>query len=237
VFYIRIALVILWFIFASLISLAYAIPRWGNVSIDRDLARIFSWGTLKILGIQIEVEGREHLESHQPCIYVANHQSNLDISIFGSIYPDKTVIIGKKELKWIPFFGLAFLAAGNIVIDRQKKMKALAGLSRAVDEIRKKGVSIWVFPEGTRNRSKNLLLPFKKGPFHMAMQAQVPIVPLVAARLVDRINWKERKILSGKLKIRVLPPILPTESSAEILEAFSENVRNQMLEALRGLAF
>src|SRR4051812_43068242 len=105
----------LWLTLCSCVGIVYSVLRWGNLNIDRDFARVFSWGALRILGIRIQVEGREHLENAQPCIYVANHQSNLDMAVFGPVYPARTVVIGKKELKWVPFFGILFMAAGNIM--------------------------------------------------------------------------------------------------------------------------
>ena len=77
----------------------------------------------------------------------------LDMATFGTVYPQRTIVIGKKEVKWIPFFGIFYVAAGNIMIDRNKTAKAVAGLKETVDIIRNKKVSIWIFPEGTRNRT------------------------------------------------------------------------------------
>jgi len=235
VVYLQSSFVILWLVLCSTFGTLYAIIRWGYLNTDRDFARIFSWGVLKILRIRVEVEGREHLQTGQPCIYIANHQSNLDVATFGGVYPQKTVVIGKKELHWIPFFGIFFVASGNIIIDRKKRDKAVAGLSHAVEEIRKKGISIWIFPEGTRNRAGEGLLPFKRGAFHMAVQAGIPLVPLVSAPLSSVVSWKQRHIKGGTLRVRVLPPI-PTKGLNESqVETLSQEVREKMLEALRGL--
>ena len=234
-FYLRVLLAVLWFTLTSVLGLIYALFFWGNLNIDRDYARVFSWGILKIFGIQVEVEGREHLEAAQPCIYIANHQSNLDMGTFGGIYPKQTVVIGKKELRWIPFFGLFFTAAGNVMIDRNKTTQALTGMSQAVDAIKSKQVSIWIFPEGTRNKAGKGLLPFKKGPFHMAMQADVPLVPLICSPLSHRVSWRERKIQGGVLKIRVLPPIFLKNYSGKSMETIASEVRDLMLKALTDL--
>jgi 1-acyl-sn-glycerol-3-phosphate acyltransferase len=226
---------ILWLIISSCVGTFYSIFRWGNLNINRDFARVFSWGALKILRLRVEVEGIEHLESDQPCIYVANHQSNLDIVTFGTIYPQRTLVIGKKELTWIPFFGVFYMASGNIRIDRKRTVKAVAGLSQAVEVIKKKNASIWIFPEGTRNQTGEGLLPFKRGAFHMAMQAGIPIVPLVSSPLKSVIDWKARKLKKGTVKIRVLPAIQTRDlNEGDILNLVRET-REQMLEALHGL--
>lgn len=235
-FYLRIILVSLWLIVASLVGTFYALLKWGNLDINRDFARVFSWMALRILGIRVVVEGREHLESHQPCIYAVNHQSNLDMATFGVLYPRKTVVIGKKEVSWIPVFGLFYKAAGNILIDRNKTTKAVAGLAQAVEVIQRKGVSIWIFPEGTRNRAGIGLLPFKRGAFHMAIQAGIPVVPIVSEPLGPLISWKHRHSRRGVLRIRVLPPIETTGIQKNQIESLANEVRNKMLEALHGLS-
>lgn len=233
--YIKIFSVLIWFIFCSILGLIYSIIRWGNDNIDRDFGRFFSWGTLKILGIKVEVDGLEHLEAHQPCIYIANHQSGLDMATFGKIYPSHTVVIGKKELIWIPFFGIFYVAAGNILINRQKSVKAVAGLRQAVEAIRKRKISIWIFPEGTRNRQGGSLLPFKRGAFHMASQAGVPIVPLVSSPLNEVANWKDRKASGGIVRIKVLPPIYPQDYEAKGIDQLMSDTYQVMLEALHSL--
>jgi 1-acyl-sn-glycerol-3-phosphate acyltransferase len=235
VFYIRLILIFLWLSVLSILGTFYSILRWGNRNIDRDYARVFSWVTLKIIRVRLEVEGKEHLEAHQPCIFVVNHQSGLDMATMGAIYPKQTVVIGKKELAWIPFFGIFYVAAGNIRIDRQKTVRAIAGLNEVVKAIQERKVSIWIFPEGTRNRSGEGLLPFKRGAFHMALQAQVPIVPVVCSSLKPIVHWKERTLKKGIVRLRVLPPIDPKQMPEVSVEDLSEIVREKMLEALRGL--
>lgn len=225
----------LWLVLSSTLGLIYSILRWGNLNIDRDFARFFSWGVLRILGFKVEVEGRENL-NHQPCIYVANHQSGLDMATFGTIYPSRTIVIGKKEVKKMPFFGIFFVAAGNVTIDRKKTAEAVAGLKEVVEVIREKKVSIWIFPEGTRNRSGVGILPFKKGPFHMARQAGIPVVPLVSSSLNPRLDWKGRRLTPGVVKIRVLPPMHTHDVKETQIESFANEVREKMLEALHGLA-
>jgi 1-acyl-sn-glycerol-3-phosphate acyltransferase len=221
---------------SSSLGFVYSILRWGNLNIDRDFARFFSWGVLKLLGLRVEVEGKEHLEKNQPCIYVANHQSGLDMATFGTIYPKRTIVIGKKEVVWTPFFGVFFVAAGNVLIDRKKTDKAIAGLKQTVEVIRKKKVSIWIFPEGTRNRTGNGILPLKRGAFHMAAQAEIPIVPLVSAPLYPRISWKEKRVTPGTLKIKVLPPIHTGGYGELEVDQLAQDTREKMLEALLGLA-
>jgi 1-acyl-sn-glycerol-3-phosphate acyltransferase len=233
--YVRIALSLSWLLISCGIGLVLCVVRWGHPNLDRDFARVFSWGVLRIAGVRVATEGLEHLTAAQPCIYVANHQSGFDMATFGAIYPTRTIVIGKKELKWIPLFGLFFVAAGNIMIDRQRRTKAIAGLGQAVEAIRERGSSIWIFPEGTRNRTRELLQPFKKGAFYMAIEAGVPIVPIVSAPLEPVLNWRRKKVNGGTLRLRVLPPVPTKGFRSKDVDPLADRVRGMMMEALRGL--
>ncbi len=234
--YIKLFLVFLWLCLTSVIGLFYVVLKWGDYDLNRDFAHLFSWGALRILGIQLEVEGREHLESHQPCIYIANHQSGLDVVNFGQIYPRRTIVIGKKEVLWVPMFGIFFVAARNIMINRKNSVQAVAGLAKAVETIRRDQVSIWIFPEGTRNRENDSLLPFKRGPFHMALQAGIPLVPIVCGSIQGFANWKERRLGRGVAKIRILPPIDVRGYTEKDIDLLVNLARNQMVEAFQSLS-
>ncbi len=231
-FYFQFVLVVFWLIISSILGFIYALCRWGSFEINQSFGRIFSWGVLKILKIRVVVEGLEYLEAAQPCIYIANHQSNLDMATYGFFYPKKTVVIGKKELRWMPLFGLFFVAAGNILIDRKKTTKAVAGLVQVVEMIRKNSVSVWIFPEGTRNRSGQGLLPFKRGAFHMAVQAQIPIVSIISGPLEPLVSIRDRQVRGGTLKVRVLPPVETVGLTSDQIEDFAQGIRSRMLEAL-----
>jgi 1-acyl-sn-glycerol-3-phosphate acyltransferase len=188
-----------------------------------------------ICGLEVVVEGREHFTAHQPCVFVGNHQSGYDMVVFGHVFPGGTVVVGKKQLLWIPFFGLFFKAAGNILLNREKRVSALAGLSAAVKEIRARKLSVLIFPEGTRNTGEADLLPFKKGAFYMAIQAGVPVVPFVGSRLAPMVNWSERRMLPGRVWVRALPPV-PTQGLSEKgVEELAQRVRAMMIEAMRTL--
>src|SRR6478672_13269993 len=115
-FYIRTLLLGLWLILCCITGMGKAVFRWRDPSLGKDFGRMFARGAQRITGVSVEIQGQEYMESDQPCIYTANHQSNFDMGTFGSVYPGRTVIIGKKELILIPLFGLFYLASGNIMI-------------------------------------------------------------------------------------------------------------------------
>lgn len=235
-YYLRAFLVILWVPLFSLAGMLICLSKWGDINLTYRLAHLLSQGLLFISGIRIEVEGIEHLEAHQPCIYVGNHQSGFDLATFGHVFPHRTVSIGKKEIKWIPLFGLAFAASGNIMIDRKNRTRSVADLNRAVESMKREKKCIWIFPEGTRNRTGEGLLPFKKGAFYMAIQGQVPVLPLVCSPIGEIVSAKKRKLGPGVIRIRVLPPIMTQGMNEKDVERLSAEVREKMLEALRGLS-
>jgi 1-acyl-sn-glycerol-3-phosphate acyltransferase len=186
-----------------------------------------------LLGWRIRVEGRERLAIH-PSVIVVNHQSNLDVVTFGSVYPERTVTIGKREIASIPFFGWFFRASGNLLIDRSSPASAKATLNAAAATIREKQLSVWMFPEGHRNQ-KPELLPLKKGPFHLAVAAQAPIVPTVAEPIGCVLDARRFLVRPGRIRIRVLPEI-PTEGlGPDDVDALATRTRAVMQEAFDAL--
>ncbi len=194
-------------------------------------ARLFCGGLTRALGWRIEVDRPELLRSRQPCVFVANHQSILDVVVFGAIVPARTVAIGKKELGRIPLFGWYFRAAGNLTIDRGSHERSTATLTEAARVIREERVSVWMMPEGHRN-SGSELLPFKTGAFRLAAAAGVPVVPLVAEPLAVIADTRRHRTRPGTLRIRVLDPIPVSEGSPERVNEAAAEARRRMQSTL-----
>ena len=144
-----------------------------------ECARRWSVWMLKVAGVEVRVSGYDGVPADRPVIYVSNHQSGFDIWALASILPGQTRFVAKKELQRIPFLGRAMRSAGHIYIDRQNRQAAFSAYEDAASYIRK-GMSAVLFAEGTRSRNGDLL-PFKKGPFVLALAAQVPIIPVYCA--------------------------------------------------------
>jgi 1-acyl-sn-glycerol-3-phosphate acyltransferase len=230
-FYIKLLMGFIWFILVSLLGFFYALCRWGNTDTNHHYGSWFSWGILKIFGVEVKMEDSSYLTQHSPCVFVVNHQSNVDLITYAAICPRNTVVIGKKELIWVPFFGLFYAAAGNILLHRQVARKARAGLEQAMKKISKKKVSVWIFPEGTRNLSRQGMLPFKRGAFLMAVNCQIPIVPVVGAPLSSLIDWEKKEIRSGTYWIRVLQPISTQGMTEKEIPHLIQTTREKMLVA------
>jgi 1-acyl-sn-glycerol-3-phosphate acyltransferase len=199
------------------------------------LSRTLHWIVTTLVGWRVTVEDRGHVADSAPAVLMVSHKSNLDIVVYGGLYPRRAVVIGKKEVAKIPVFGWFFRATGNILIDRKDLQSAIASMAAAAARVREERISVWVFPEGHRNGSPTLL-PFKKGAFHLALAAKVPIVPIVCSPLGHLLDAHRLLVFPGRIRIRVLPAI-PTEGFGEAgLEALMETVRSRMQEAQDQLA-
>ncbi|MBD9481644.1 1-acylglycerol-3-phosphate O-acyltransferase [Pseudomonas sp. PDM14] len=192
------------FIIAGTLGLLLGLFRPFNPDNSRLCARLYSLPALCMLRLRVKTEVQSLFGQQQSCVVIANHQSNYDLYVLGRVVPPRTVSIGKKSLKWVPFFGQLYWLAGNVLIDRGNAFKAKQAMLTTTDTLRHKNTSIWVFPEGTRNLGEGLL-PFKKGAFQMAIAAGVPIVPVCVSTYAKRLrinSWT-----SGRIMIRSLPAI------------------------------
>lgn len=157
-----------------------------------------------VLGMKVERRKPANAADNGKCIYIANHQNNYDMVTVSSIVQPRTVTVGKKSLAWIPFFGQLYWLAGNLLIDRNNRAKAHGTIAQVVDALKKKDISVWMFPEGTRSRGRGLL-PFKTGAFHAAISAGVPIVPICVSTTSDKINLNRWN--NGHVIIEMLEPV------------------------------
>ena len=159
------------------------------------------WGKtlLRVSGVEVDTVGFENVSCGSPVVYVSNHQSIFDIIALTATLPFSFRFVVKRELAKVPIFGQGITAAGHIYIDRQRQQKAFASYEKAAESI-KNGLSALVFAEGTRSRTGDLL-PFKKGPFVLAIAAQVPIIPIYCAKTFDILP-------KGSIRIRPHPIVL-----------------------------
>ncbi len=230
--FLRAIVVLSYFFMVALLGILICLFRPFNPDNTRICGRMFSIGGLKLLGIKLSVEGAEHLQNMQPSIVIANHQDNLDLFIHGAVIPKRTVSVGKKSLKYLPLFGQVYWLSGNIMIDRKKSKASINAMTETTEALKHNATSIWVFAEGTRNKGNNLL-PFKKGAFHMAKQADAPILPICASAYPKHINLK--KWHAGEVKIRILPPIHTKDIDKEQLNTLSQEIHQKMLHTINEL--
>jgi putative phosphoserine phosphatase/1-acylglycerol-3-phosphate O-acyltransferase len=190
------------------------------------------WGDLatSLAGIDLRVEGEEHLWSHRPAVFIFNHQSALDAILMMKLIRRDVTGIGKMELKKNPIFGPIFGAAGVVFVDRANSASAIEALKPAVVAL-KEGRSLVIAPEGTRSPTPRLAR-FKKGAFHMAMQAGVPIVPVVFRNVLDAFPKDARIVRPATIEAVVLPPVPTTDWTAEGLDEEIAEIRDRYLKVL-----
>lgn len=206
-FYLRLAGAAAGFFAACAYGIALAALRRDRSRVARDTARMIARLARPPLGLHVRALGEEHLHAERPCVYVANHQSIFDVPVLASLYPAGTAVVAKKEIRRIPLFGWLYERTGNILIDRRDRDQAVGRLREAEAAIAERGVSVWIFPEGTRGPGTGELLPFKKGAFHLAIAAGVPLVPVVVEPLKEILNGAARRIRPATVEVRVLEPI------------------------------
>ncbi|MBB1519566.1 1-acylglycerol-3-phosphate O-acyltransferase [Aquipseudomonas guryensis] len=228
----RMLLMGLHFIIAGILGLLLGLCRPFNPDNSRLCARLYSLPALCMLRLRVKTDVQSLFNQKQSCVIIANHQSNYDLYVLGRVVPPRTVSIGKKSLKWVPFFGQLYWLAGNVLIDRGNARKAKEAMLTTTETLQHRDTSIWVFPEGTRNLG-NGLLPFKKGAFQMAIAAGVPIIPVCVSSYAKRIKLNSWD--SGRIMIRSLPAIPTLDLTLDDLPQLMERCQTLMRECIEQL--
>lgn len=202
--------------------------RRNNVYYASQLMGKVSW----LLGLKVEIRIPDTVKNKGPFVYICNHQNSYDIFTVSAAVQPATVSIGKKSLKWIPFFGQMYWLTGNILIDRKNSNKAMNTIALTAKKIKEKQLSVWLFPEGTRSNGRGLL-PFKTGAFRTAIQAQVPIVPVCASNLHNKV--KLNRWDNGKMIIEFLDPIDINDVKKENIRTITNEIHDLMANKITEL--
>ena len=190
------------------------------------------WGDVaaSAAGIDLRVEGEEHLWSHRPAVFIFNHQSGLEMILLLKMLRRDFTGIAKQELRTNPVFGPLFQASGVVFVDRSNTAKAIEALGPAVEALRH-GRSLIIAPEGTRSKTPTVGA-FKKGAFRLAMQAGVPIVPIVFRNVLDALPKGAAIVRPAMVEAVVLPPVDTGSWTLETLDAEIEALRSRYVEVL-----
>ena len=211
---------------ASLGILTWPLSPGGDLYLR--YARIWSRWILASLGIPVTVRGAERLERGRTYVLMSNHQSVFDIFALFRGVDTPLRMVAKRILFWIPILGWSMAMCGFIPIDRSNRESAIRSLERAARRIRN-GVSVLVFPEGTRSRD-GTLRPFKKGGFMLALKAGVPVVPVVVLG-TDRIMEKgSLRVGHAAIEVRIGRPIEIRGRDATDRDRLMQDVRRAMAE-------
>lgn len=209
-FNLKMGLVGLWCTLVSLVFYVLSYPFYQRTWLSWAYAQSLNVGVRLILGVRVKVLGRENMLAG-PAVVTMNHQSNFDPLLQGPVFPKNAIIIGKKELLKIPFWGRLFRATNNIMVDRSARIdgeasKNGAGVDAAIKRLKEDDCYVWIFPEGTRSHGQGMG-QFKRGAFIMAIEAQVPIIPMVSKPLHFVLDIRQKIANGGVHEIKILPAI------------------------------
>ncbi|KAF3906242.1 hypothetical protein ABW20_dc0102151 [Dactylellina cionopaga] len=208
----------------------------GKVGIAQwTVARAFTYTMCPAVGVDFVIENEEGMWNERPVVFVGNHQAELDILVLGRIFPKYCSVTAKSTLKHMPFLGWFMTLSGTIFINRTNRASAMTTFDNAAKEMKERRQSVWIFPEGTRSYSTTpTMLPFKKGAFHLAVQAQVPIIPVVVQNYSHVLNLKAKSFESGTIRVKVLDKVETKGMTGEKqeIDALTEKVRKMMMDEL-----
>jgi 1-acyl-sn-glycerol-3-phosphate acyltransferase len=223
-------------VFAWTIGVAYTL-FWSSLGIITwpfsprgelylSFARTWSQWILGTLRIPLSVESKSRLEPDKPYIFMSNHRSIFDIFALFLATEHSLRMVAKRVLFFIPIFGWALWMCRFIPIDRSNREKAIESLENAARKIRE-GISVLVFPEGTRGPGEPLL-PFKKGSFMMALKAGVPVVPVVVLGTEDVMEARSLRVGYGAITVRLGTPIATADRGTDARDDLMREVRVAM---------
>lgn len=228
---IRLILAGIFVVFTTLFALLYCLFSPRNPKHVYFFCRWFNQ-LHKLVGIELIQRGLEHAPTPNNSVYISNHQSVYDFVTSPGMLRPRTVSLGKKELIWVPFFGQLYWITGNILIDRQDKSKARDTIKQVAEAIHQRDLSVWAYPEGTRSKGRGLL-PFKTGAFRMAIEAGVPITPMVVSTTHNKINLNRRN--NGIVITEMLEPIDVTGYSINDARALADHCHQLMAQKIAEL--
>lgn len=205
----------------------------SKYDVNNFVAKVFYTTVSWVFNIRVEVEGEEYL-NNRPAILMANHQSMLDVIVIGRCMPKQTSIVSKESIKYTPI-GPFMILSGSVFINRGNNAAAVRSLTNAGNLMKKEKISTWMFPEGTRHlAAESSMLPLKKGGFHLAISAGIPIIPIVVENYYHL--YHHGVFNEGVIKVKILPPVPTTGLVASDAGKLAVSVREQMVEALHEIS-
>lgn len=212
-------------VFGSLAILTSWVPPRGRIY--QYWARWWSRSVLFLAGIPVTVEASQAALETREAIFMPNHTSAADIMVLFVALDRDVRFVSKKELFWVPFLGWSMWLAGFIPVDRENKSKARQAFDGIGKHLRK-GVSVLVFPEGTRSRTGKLG-EFKKAGFLLAMRTGLPIVPVGISGARQVLGADGIRVVPGRIVVRIGEPVRPGDYTFETRHDYVKRVRDEIL--------
>ena len=200
--------------------------RRGNTA--HKVAHTWAKSIIGFSGVHVSVTGLENIRPDNSYIYMCNHQSNFDIPVLLAFLPVQFRWLAKAELFKIPVFGQGMRGAGYISIDRSDQESAFRSIREAARKI-KNGVSVMIFPEGTRSKDGKIKT-FKKGGFVLAVDSGIPIVPVIIKGTYAIMSKGRLRITPGPVDLEIQKPIETCGYTRESKEALMDRVKTVMWE-------
>lgn len=238
---IRLILIALFLILYLLLSLPILAAYWlyakkNQYAADMARLRMVQWAFKMILffgGVRLTVIGEEHVPADRAVLYVGNHRSFFDTVITYTRCPGLTGYVAKDSIKKVPILSIWMKRLYCLFLDRDNIKEGLKTILTGIDQI-KNGISMCIFPEGTRSRGENELdmLPFKEGSLKMAEKTGCPIIPMALTGTADIFEKHLPWIRSADVTLQYGEPIYPKELSKEDQKKLGNYTRARILEML-----
>ncbi|HSY71574.1 MAG TPA: lysophospholipid acyltransferase family protein [Alloacidobacterium sp.] len=219
---------------AALIGLPWTLLR-GDISFLYRWAMWIANIGLKIGGIRIDVTGRKQLDPQQHYIFMSNHVSNLDPPVLLPLLPGRTSVFLKRSLMKIPLLGYAMRLGNFIPVDRDGSVESAKQSVETGRQVLGSGLHVTTFVEGTRSRDGRLL-PFKKGPFYLAMETGAPVVPISIWGTEGMMKKGSLRITPGIAHVAFHAPLWPRDYATreDMLVAVRESITSSLPEWMHG---
>lgn len=183
-----------------------------------------------LTGVRIKVHGQEHIDPTQSYVIVCNHQTAVDFIANGSAFPGIFRFLAKQELQKIPIFGFV-VKKMCLTVDRKNAMsraRSVVNLKKELEE----GVSVLIYPEGSRNKTNEALGPFYDGAFRIAIQTKAPVLPMTILNVESVCRPGEMDYCPGVLHIRYEAPITTDQLKGEDVDTLKDTVRNLLIQRI-----
>ena len=216
-----------------LIVACMVVSRQRRSSLGPKLTRGWGWSVARLAGVKIEYTDQARLALSQRIARVLtfNHNSTLDVPVGASLLPDGGVLALKAEMRTMPILGRACVALGSIFLDRANRENAYATLRESARRIQMETLQVLIAPEGTRS-DDGQLGRFKLGAFHLAHEAQVPILPVVLHGAAEIWPRGHLAPFGGTVMIDVLPEFLVSDGTPENIRMIADQLREDYFTAL-----